>query len=319
MKSKDYSLEVFVNGKPVHEYEHNGNTFIEGRKSSSFEIEFRNHTSGRVLVVPSVDGLSTLNGNPATAESPGYVVKAHDTLRIKGWTVDGGNVAQFVFKDKEGSYARGVTGASAQAGVVGVIVYREKVETVPVPPVFVIQPIQSPPFAPPYKPWVSPGVYPLGGPLTGQPYLGGAGLGVCHQADINRVFHNAAPTNLDHNIALDMVAKGSGVLQDSTSYSGENSRRVQMSMSTQATASLNAASTSAPFELGTGWGDRVEMKTSQVTFNRGELDHTLALYYDSRRNLEKRGIEVLKREPRVSNELPQAFTGIGCKPPPGWN
>jgi hypothetical protein len=331
MKSNNYSLEVFVNGKPVHEYEHNGNTFIEGRKSSEFEIEFRNHTAGRVLVVPSVDGISTLNGQNATAESPGYVVKGNDTLRIKGWTVDGGNAAQFVFKDKEGSYTRSINTTGAQAGVVGVIVYREKIEAAPVTvpyPVYIHTPVSPPPFAP-YKPWISP-MGPYNGPiLTGGPYqpMGvlGLGHGVCNTMNINvsGACNNmvapesliAAQSNID---ALGTTAK-TAIAADAASYDTGASRRVQLNASGTATASLNSATASStPFELGTGWGERVEMKTNQVTFNRGELDATIALYYDSRRNLEKRGIEVLRREPRVSNELPQAFAGIGCKPPPGW-
>lgn len=317
MKNKDYSLEVFVNGKPVHEYEHNGNTFIEGRKSSPFEIEFRNHTAGRVLVVPSVDGVSTLDGQKATAESPGYVVKGYDTLRIKGWTVDGGNVAQFVFQDKENSYGTHVTRTRVQAGVVGVIVYKEKKEPVPAPlvqpfPVYIPTPV-SPPFAP-YQPWALPQVLPYNGPIwttDNRNYHNTMGIGVCNAV--------ASGKSLLDNVMVGASLSAADDSSDSTSYGADASRRVQMTMNTTATASLNATASSSPFELGTGWGDKVEMKTNSVIFNRGELDVTIALYYDSRRNLEKRGIEVLKREPRVSNELPQAFAGVACKPPPGWH
>lgn len=54
----------------------------------------------------------------------------------------------------------------------------------------------------------------------------------------------------------------------------------------------------------------VDVMVSQVTETKNSL---------LRRNLEKRGIQVVKRETRYLTDLPQAFSGVGCKPPPGWN
>lgn len=315
MKNKSYSLNILVNNRIVQEFPHEGSTFIEGRKSSSFVMEFHNHSSGRVLVVPSVDGVSTLNGKPADQESPGYVVQGLGNLTIHGWTVDGDNVAEFVFQDKERSYTRSVTGSSANTGVLGVLVYREK--PAPTPhyvdrPVFVPYPINPVnPF--PIRPYVGP----HNGPIwtTGNPPMFHNGIGTCKS-----VFSGHSDTTLGMTGNIGAV-KGLDAGETHTfGASNSTTRRINASYSTQGTASLNAQATasSTPFELGIGWGNKVGMKTNQVTFDRGELDAQLVLFYDSRRNLEKRGIEVVKREP-APQALPQAFPGMGCKPPPGWN
>jgi hypothetical protein len=312
MKLKNYTLEVLVNNRPVQEFPHEGSTFIEGRKSSSFVMEFHNHTAGRVLVVPSVDGVSTLNGKPADSESPGYVVKAYGNLSIHGWTVDGDNAAEFVFQDKERGYSRSVTGSSANTGVLGVLVYKEK----PAPlPTYVDRPVFVPYPVTPINPFP---IKPYGGPIwtTGNPPYYTNGIGVCN------VMGGAGGDLSLGNVSGLTSVKGMAASETTTFGASDSSdssaRRISSSISTNATASLNATASSTPFELGIGWGNKVGMKTNQVTFDRGELDAQLVLFYDSRRNLEKRGIEVVKREPTVA-PLPQAFPGMGCKPPPGWN
>lgn len=244
-----YHLSILVGGKPIHEYEHQGNTFVEGRKSSEFELEFKNNSQKRVLVIPSVDGLSTLDGKPATPESKGYIVQAWGTLRIPGWTIDGQSVAKFLFQDKERSYvSQSGNGSSANAGVIGVIVYEEEA------PVQIAVPAD---FSTPKTPWNVP-PFP---PAT----LVGSSI--------------ARATTLTSNTVTPEPDK---------------------------------------FSMGTGWGERQEFKVNQVKFNRGPLVAQMVIFYDSRRNLEKRGIQVVRRERTYLNDLPQAFSGLGCTPPPGW-
>lgn len=260
MKMQNYELRLLVGGNPIHEYEHNGNTFVEGRKGSEFEVEFKNNSGNRLMVVPSVDGVSTLDGKPATLESSGYVVNAYQSLIIPGWRVDENNVANFLFMDKEHSYVRTQTNSSATAGVVGVLVYGEEaVQTTVFPPNY-IEPAPIQPY------WVQT-------PLTGQPPL------------LNQPWFGS-------------------------------------SLTTRSCVSQTMASTknmSEPFEMGTGWGSKSDFKTNPTTFNRGKLRGQMAIYYDTRRNLEKRGIQVVKRERSYLNSLPSPFQTGGCTPPDGWN
>ena len=80
----------------------------------------------------------------------------------------------------------------------------------------------------------------------------------------------------------------------------------------------NAAPVEDAFNMGTGFGQKADFMTNEVTFNKGNQVAQLVLYYDSRRNLEKRGIQVVSRETRYLSDLPPAFQS-GCTPPPGWN
>ena len=82
------------------------------------------------------------------------------------------------------------------------------------------------------------------------------------------------------------------------------------------TASIPPAQNSENlFSLGVGWGEKTEFKTVSTTFNRGNSVAQLVIYYDSRKNLEKRGIRLVKKESSYkTQELPSPFQGA-CIPP----
>jgi len=286
-----YELNLLVKNRPITEYEHEGNIFVEGRKGSEFEVEFKNKTSKRVLVVPSVDGKSVLDGQPATPDSKGYIVGPWGSIRIPGWTLDDSNVAKFTFEDKEKSYAVQMAddATQVQSGVIGVMVYSEVEKPKPVEHIHHYYPPVTYPPSNPWKPW-SPWV-----PRYPDPFWCGS--------SINQ---------------LDSVPL-------STSDTKSMMRGTSMNATTQSSASLNAQGnvvSNAPpienaFEMGAGFGEKADFKTRESEFKRDKVVATMLLYYDSRRNLEKRGIEVVKREIHAT-ALPQAFSGVGCTPPPGW-
>lgn len=283
--SKAYELNILVSGKPITEYEHQGNTFIEGRKGSEFEVEFKNKTSKQVLVVPSVDGKSVFDGKPATPESKGYIVRAWGSVRIPGWTLDQSAVAKFTFEDKEKSYSAAMTqeGEAVVSGVVGVLVYSE----VEKPAAVHIHHHHN--------------HWPKGPSIPRTPYPGSPWP------------YNGPIWSADNNVAhsADSVVKSSTLRSRSASATSAT-------LSASASTHENTAA-SDPFEMGAGFGEKADFKTHTVDFERGPIQATMSLYYDSRRNLEKRGIEVVKKDTRYLNELPQAFSGTGCTPPPGWN
>ena len=271
MKMQNYELRLLVGGNPIHEYDSNGNTFVEGRKGSEFVVEFKNNSSKRVLVVPSVDGLSTLDGSPATMESQGYLVNSHSTLVIPGWRLDSDSVANFLFQDKDKSYARTMSDSGAtSAGVIGVLVYgeEEQVQTTRFPSPYIGSPYPTRPVDwNPYSPWNIPT---SGTPMV-QPYFGSNCL-----------------------------------------------RSTSATMASSEVKSM-ASDVESSFDMGTGWGNKASFKTNETSFNRGKMRGQMAIYYDTRRNLEKRGIQVVRKERSYLNDLPSPFTSGGCKPPPGWN
>ena len=102
--SREFEATILIKGRPINEVQHEGQTFVEGRNGSAYELKFKNNSSSRVLVIPSVDGLNVLDGKIAGKTSPGYVIDAWGELRIPGWKVDGTTAAKFKFTtDKEGN------------------------------------------------------------------------------------------------------------------------------------------------------------------------------------------------------------------------
>lgn len=127
MRINDIELTILVKGRPITEYPHNDQVFVEGRAGSEYELEVRNHSSGRIEAVLSVDGLSVLDGKLAGAHSRGYLISSRDSVRVPGWTLDMTKVAKFAFAGKQDSYATQMTGDSRNNGVIGVMAYREKI------------------------------------------------------------------------------------------------------------------------------------------------------------------------------------------------
>jgi len=133
MKSHNdaYSVNVLVNGKPVTEVKHQGDTFIEGRSNSVFELKFQNYTGQRVLVIPSVDGLNTIDGEECGDKSKGYIVGRYGSLTIPGWTVDNKKAAKFQFKKQGGynnnkTYTEAMDKSTENQGLIGFLVFKEK-------------------------------------------------------------------------------------------------------------------------------------------------------------------------------------------------
>lgn len=254
MKKNNFSLNLIVNGKPIHEYEHKGNIFVEGRKDSEFVIEFVNDTYRRVLAIPSVDGLSPIDGSTASPDSMGYIVEPFSTLTIPGWCIDENNVANFKFMDKEKSYSK-LQGSARdyQAGVIGMLVYGEHVD---------------------YE------------PATRR---------------ITKGYDSIYPKP-----KFWPSEKIEGFPKDW--WLSQNTPNTLSALSSVTVSQSN-------FEYGVGWGSEHEFKVETETFDRGELLETFVVYYDSRRNLEKRGIQVVKKDTTYLDDLPVPFRGIGCPRP----
>lgn len=278
MNKQQYQFDIIVNGKPVYEYAHEGDTYIEGRKGSTFEIKFRNNSGKKVLIVPSVDGLSTLDGKTASADSPGLIVQANSTVSIPGWMVDSAKSARFEFQDRERSYARSVDPQTTNTGVIGLLVFAEEVKYTtqykgispmapPIAPIHIVAPTNAP-----WGQWTNtPVTWTLG---TNAVTFENKGFGVSA----------AMPETLSSHATYDYEPATRRIIQN------EN--------------------------LGVGWGEAVEFKVNQSTFDKGLLDEQFVLFYDSRNNLKRKGIIVEQRE--TLNTRPNPFPGIGCTPPKGW-
>lgn len=121
------SVQVIVNNKPIAVYNHESKNYVEGRKGSEFSIKITNPFNYRVSAVLSVDGISVIDGKPASDKSQGYLLQAYGSITIPGWTLDNTEVAKFIFNSKEKSYAAlSDDNSVSNVGVIGCLFFKEK-------------------------------------------------------------------------------------------------------------------------------------------------------------------------------------------------
>ena len=108
---------------PVHYAK--GEYWVAGRPGARYAIAVRNRVGGRLLAVPSVDGVNVLSGETAAWDQRGYVFSAYEHYQITGWRKSDSQVAAFEFSSIGQSYASR-TGRPAHVGVIGVALFREQ-------------------------------------------------------------------------------------------------------------------------------------------------------------------------------------------------
>jgi len=259
--TREFEACILVNGKPVTEVVHNGQTYIEGRKKTNYELYFRNNSHMQVLVVPSVDGMSVIDGKSAGKQSPGYVVDPWSEVTIPGWTVNGQEAAEFIFHAQgaywsdEQTYAEAIDADSSNQGAIGFMVFHRKVK--PVRKSFMPDPRLK---TRSYHSALDPS--PVNSILSSSSVAGSDGI-------------SSSPT-------FTTTTASSGVLSSDTMDNLGNSVTLDfMDVSDEGKS------------LGTGFGEAVEFETQKVEFER-ELNHcaAFALYYDTLKNLKKAGVPV---------------------------
>lgn len=303
--TREFEARVLVRGKPVTEVVHQGNTYIEGRRKSTYELQFLNKTSQPVLVVPSVDGLSVIDGQPAGKESSGFVVEPYGEVTIPGWTVNNREAAEFIFHaqgayyDDEQTYAEETGQDPRNQGVIGFMVFRQdwtKLYNIPK----TSRPIKR------------------GGPWGGGP-------------EVRRASHSWKPGGHPESFTSDVyniTAQSFSSVVGSTSGEGSSVNcSFTPTMDTFGNTPSYGVDVDAGKPLGTGFGEAVEFGTQSVEFHReANPCATFVFYYDTKQNLRKIGVPVeeFRRHYTESYDSgPQAFpespevTGY-AKPPRGW-
>lgn len=117
-------------GEWLPEYRHRGRDWVPGVPGHRYSVRMTNTTGERVLVVLSVDGVNAISGATAAANQTGYVLGPWQSTEITGWRKSWQDVAQFYFTDLPDSYAAR-TGRPDNVGVIGVAVFRERVQPQP--------------------------------------------------------------------------------------------------------------------------------------------------------------------------------------------
>lgn len=298
MITNNIEVRVLVKGRPINEYLHEGETFVEGRGGSNYEIEIVNLTNERVEAVLAVDGLSVIDGKEAGANSTGYLLHARETIRVPGWKLNNDQVAAFQFAGKKKSYAAQTEGGSTRnTGVIGVMTFKERAKH----PVFALRASAASPMH----------MVPRGLGLNVQTlnHVSGEFGASGPQGDSGALYTMALGSS---NSSLEDTWNGATASLSTTSKS--IGRRVQATK-------LENTRPEVEQTLGTAFGEAQQFNTVEVEFDRGDLLAMSVIYYDDAKGLRARGIDLDRRKhhPRIKDQ-PQAFPGLntGCTPPKGW-
>lgn len=121
-------------GQRLPLYYHQGEYWVAGQPGSSYAVDIKNRSRGRILAVLSIDGINAISGQAAAAvPDDGYVLDSRQQWAIQGWRKSDQQVAAFYFSHSKDSYAAR-TGRPRDIGVIGVAVFRER-EPRPQPPI----------------------------------------------------------------------------------------------------------------------------------------------------------------------------------------
>lgn len=121
------SVSMLVNGLHVRKIRHAGKTYLPVCNGDIFTIEIKNDTSETICAIVSVDGLSIMNGEPASHNDTGYVIRPYSSVNIRGFRRGLDRSKDFVVTTESGdSYTERRTGSGANKGVIGVVIKPEK-------------------------------------------------------------------------------------------------------------------------------------------------------------------------------------------------
>lgn len=275
MLKSSYEVEILINGKPAKEYYHDGKVYIEGREGTHFSIKLRNNSYSRKLFVPTIDGLSVMNGEEGSYKSSGYIVNGYDSITIDGWRTSEKDVAEFYFSSPQGSYRQKMEKGN-NLGLIGVAVFDEVYR----------YPICT--YTQCYCPHCSPTITVPGATSS----WGGTG------------FYNCGSTPTIAGNA------GDNLKMYSAQYDSAN---LSANATNQVMSVINCSGSAPSQALGTGFGESKSSEVTSVEFERkSSTDAVFEIYYNTREELEKTGI-CFEKEPLYVT--PQAFPGNYCKAP----
>lgn len=132
---------VDESGNPLPMYFGYDQAWVEGLPGMEYQIRLKHPRKNgpgihgislRACFVVSVDGLSIMDGKPASFNSGGYVLEPGESVDIPGWRVDQSAVAKFVFGSAESSYANKMM-TPENIGIIGCAIYLERTGNAPRP------------------------------------------------------------------------------------------------------------------------------------------------------------------------------------------
>jgi hypothetical protein len=323
MNRGSFELSVAVNrdgrATPLREFGHNGFTYIESREGTKFVLKFRNNTASRVLAVPSIDGLSVLEGGKATPQSRGYIVPAYTQVEIRGWRTSLNDINDFVFERKETgkTYSEGVGEGTGNCGVIAIKVFSEKEK--PKPKIIREEHHHHhhhdhyptyPPYRPPWKPW--PEYWCSTGGTAGGSLSGHITKSVDPETFGSLMSSVAGPKG-----ACGPVGEPGPPGVAGESYACFMNSVAEPEFTSDQTLGLpkeKITFSAAPaFNMGCGFGQHQVDRVTEEFFERGRELALLEIYFTDAGALKEIGIDVEKKV--AVNVMPQSFAAGFCKAP----
>ena len=130
-------------GRTLPTYRHGGDVWVAGRPGAHYAIQIHSQDGRRLLAVTSVDGVNVLTGETAGVDQSGYVFDSWASYGIAGWRKSDSQIAAFTFTSIPNSYAAR-TGRPANVGIIGLALFRERVEQVYQPMERLDMPVPAP-------------------------------------------------------------------------------------------------------------------------------------------------------------------------------
>ena len=304
-------VEIIQGGQVLRQYTHEGQRFIEAPPEGDYQIRLTNSCGQRRLVVISVDGINVIDGTDAAHDGPGYVLRAWESVTIKGWRRTDSEVAAFRFNASQGGgYAEQTGRGTKNTGVIGIAVFNEKVD-------------------------------PMSRILRGssvvhhhhhydEPMFNTRGGGTHSSNSLNTLerergcstmdsfdFENCAETPSSSTSSTESSGPARGVDGKFLSKGVNKRRTPKASVKTKGTIAVAAAAEAAP-DVNTGYGAKTTMHTTTTDFTRASETPALLLTfrYAVREKLIEWGVPV-----SMIPSAPEAFPASprpSVPAPSGW-
>ena len=320
--------ELLQNGRVLRQITHDNQMYIEAPESGRYEIRLTNDCPRRRMAVISVDGLNIIDGKDAGYGGRGYVLMPWQTAIIKGWLRGSNEAAAFTFEASEGSYANQTGRGTKNTGVVGIAVFEEKEKPVILtPPPVIIKEVHHHHH---HDSWprytfgttsntlgsVSRG----GSTTTGNSDLIGATMDLERDSGIE---HDSTFTLCSDSGPVVAAAAGAAYSADMGTL-GEpiSARGGEATKGFTEESSRMLRSRSKAKDVGTGYGQRVSMYTSETDFERASdtPSYIVTLRYAVAEKLREWGVPVPEVHVAAPAPAPDPFPAARgfAQPPAGY-